>query len=132
MQDPPSSGSAFYRLNPGDWSQIEDSVRSEVMTLQTMLATATAPGNGPRPTPLDLAMKLQEVATRLFDQLGRDERDLRQIISTLRTAHAVAWDMNDAVQASQTTVEQYMSRLRQTIDAFENDLRELQHTRGIA
>ena len=76
------------------------------------------------------ALKLNELAQGIFDQLAPDERDLRQVITTLRTAHAVAWDMYDAVQAARTTVEQYMSDLRQKIQSFEQDLDELQRGRA--
>ena len=79
-----------------------------------------------------MALKLNEIASTLFDQVAGDERDLRQVISTLRTAHAVAWDMHDAVQATQTTVEQHMEKLRATIDDFEADLKELQKGRSAA
>jgi hypothetical protein len=40
--------------------------------------------------------------------------------------------MHDAVQATRTTVEQHMEKLRLTIDDFEADLRELQQGRSAA
>jgi hypothetical protein len=40
--------------------------------------------------------------------------------------------MYDAVQASRTSVEKYMSDLRQQIQSFEQDLGELQQSRAAA
>jgi chromosome segregation ATPase len=129
MNERPSEGSAYFGVRPGTWSEIEAATLLEVVKLQEILAGIITPGHEQRPSPLEVALKLNEVAQALFDQLAGDERDLRQVISTLRTAHAVAWDLHDAVQATRTTVEQHMARLRETIDSFESDLRELQQSR---
>jgi glutamine synthetase type III len=125
-------GSPFFRVAPGNWNEIEPSTLLEVLKLQGTLGAIVAGDATERPAPLELALKLNEIASALFEQLAGDERDLRQVISTLRTAHAVAWDMHDAVQATRTTVEQHMSKLRETIDSFEADLRELQESRRAA
>ena len=77
-----------------------------------------------------MALLFQEVATKLFTQLAGEERDIRQVISTLRTAHAVAWDTVDAISATRMTVEQFMLLLRTQIDTFESDLKELQQGRS--
>jgi hypothetical protein len=125
-------GSPFFRARPGEWTEIDTSTLSEVIHLQGLLADIIGAEVEHRPAPLEVALKLNEIASALFDQLAGDERDLRQVISTLRTAHAVAWDMHDAVQATQTTVEQHMEKLRATIDDFEADLKELQKGRSAA
>ena len=125
-------GSPFFRARPGEWSEIDTATLSEVIHLQGLLADIVGANVEQRPAPLEVALKLNEIASALFDQVAGDERDLRQVISTLRTAHAVAWDMHDAVQATQTTVEQHMEKLRATIDDFEADLKELQKGRSAA
>jgi hypothetical protein len=125
-------GSPFFRARPGEWSEIDTATLSEVIHLQSLLADIVGADVEHRPAPLEVALKLNEIASALFDQVAGDERDLRQVISTLRTAHAVAWDMHDAVQATQTTVEQHMEKLRATIDDFEADLKELQKGRSAA
>ena len=125
-------GSPFFRARPGQWSEIDTATLSEVVHLQGLLGAIVGADVERRPSPLDVALKLNEIASSLFDQLAGDERDLRQVIATLRTAHAVAWDMHDAVQATQTTVEQHMEKLRATIDDFEADLKALQKGRPAA
>ena len=132
MAEKRDEGSPFFRARPGEWTEIDTATLSEVIHLQGMLAAIVAADSDRRPAPLDVALKLNEIASALFDQLAGDERDLRQVISTLRTAHAVAWDMHDAVQATRTTVEQHMAQLRNAIDEFEADLKELQESRTAA
>lgn len=132
MAEKRDESSPYFRVRPGDWTEIETATLSEVIHLQGMLAAIVGADVEQRPSPLEVALKLNEIASALFDQLAGDERDLRQVISTLRTAHAVAWDMHDAVQATRTTVEQHMEKLRATIDEFEADLKELQQGRPAA
>jgi hypothetical protein len=132
MAEKRDDSSPFFRARPGEWSEIDTATLSEVIHLQGMLTGIVAADAERRPTPLEVALKLNEIASALFDQLAGDERDLRQVIATLRTAHAVAWDMHDAVQATRTTVEQHMEKLRATIDDFEADLKELQRGRPAA
>jgi len=132
MAEKRDESSPYFRVRPGDWTEIETATLSEVIHLQGLLAAIVGADVEQRPSPLEVALKLNEIASALFDQLAGDERDLRQVISTLRTAHAVAWDMHDAVQATRTTVEQHMEKLRATIDEFEADLKELQQGRPAA
>jgi hypothetical protein len=132
MAEKRDESSPFFRARPGEWTEIETATLSEVVHLQGLLAAIVGSDVERRPAPLEVALKLNEIASMLFDQLAGEERDLRQVISTLRTAHAVAWDMHDAVQATRTTVEQHMEKLRATIDDFEADLRELQQSRPAA
>ena len=130
MTEHASEGSPYYRAPAGVWPDIDGRIWEELVRLQGTLAAALDTANGQRPSPLEVGLKLNEIAQGIFDQLAPDERDLRQVITTLRTAHAVAWDMYDAVQAARTTVEQYMSDLRQSIQSFERDLGELQQSRA--
>ena len=127
MQDERNESSPFFRAPPGIWPDVDGATWEELTKLHETIGRAIDTTSAARPTPLEVAMKLSEIANRIFEQLAPDERDLRQVISTLRTGHAVAWDMYDAVQATRVTVEQYMRELRETIDSFENDLSELQH-----
>lgn len=129
MSDNRDEGSPFFRVRPASWSEIDEATRADVVRLHGMLASVFSESAEAR-GPIDTALRLNELANRLFEQVAGDERDLRQVISTLRTAHAVAWDMHDAVQASRTTVEQHMRQLRETIDSFESDLRQLQVERA--
>src|SRR5437764_1073713 len=122
MNDERSEGSPFFRLpRAGDWSEVDPGLRTDLDTLC---------GSVPTQSPLEVAMKMSELANRLFEHLTGEERDIRQVISTLRTAHAVAWDFYDAVQATRVSVDEYMRALRQNIDSFENDLHELQKSRA--
>lgn len=123
MNEERNEGSAFFRMPSGDWSDVSPDLRDELGNLCGAVEDRT---------PAEVAMRLSELANRLFAQLQGDERDVRQVISTLRTAHAVAWDFYDAVQATRVSVDEYMRALRQNIDSFENDLGELQRARRAA
>ena len=123
MSEERNEGSPFFRMPTGEWSDVSPELRGELSTLC---------GDVEQRTPAEVAMRLSELANRLFAQLQGDERDVRQVISTLRTAHAVAWDFYDAVQATRVSVDEYMRALRQNIDSFENDLSELQRAHKAA
>jgi hypothetical protein len=81
-------------------------------------------------TPGEMAWRLYDAAGRLTSASGSDEKDLRQMITTLRTALTVAWDMYDLPQSERTTVHQHIERLRTTIQDFEADLGALQSDRA--
>src|SRR5829696_854854 len=98
MNEERNEGSPFFRMPTGEWSDVSPELRSELSTLC---------GEVEERTPAEVAMMLSDLANRLFAQLQGDERDVRQVISTLRTAHAVAWDFYDAVQATRVTVDEY-------------------------
>jgi hypothetical protein len=80
--------------------------------------------------PGEMAWRLYDAAGRLTIASGSDEKDLRQMITTLRTALTVAWDMYDLPQSERTTVHQHIERLRTTIQDFEADLGALQSDRA--
>lgn len=130
MSDTRDDSSPYFNVSPGDWSLVDEKVRADLVRIEGAIESLVRGELSKRPTPLAMALLFQEVATRLFSQLAGDERDIRQVISTLRTAHAVAWDTVDAVSATRMTVEQFMLLLRTQIDAFENDLKELQQGRA--
>jgi hypothetical protein len=123
MNEERPEGSPFFRMPTGDWKDISPELRAELAGLC---------GDVEDRSPAEVAMKLGELANRLFEQMSGDERDVRQVISTLRTGYAVAWDFYDAVQATRVSVADYMRALRQNIDSFENDLSELQRAKKAA
>ena len=118
--------SPYYRAPRGVWPDVDGRVWQILVELRDLLARALEPTQADRPTPMEVGFKLNEAAQGIFQQLAPKERDLRQIITTLRTAHALAWDSYDAVGAERTTVAQFMARLREQIDEFEADLGKLQ------
>jgi hypothetical protein len=123
MNEERIEGSPFFRMPTGDWNDISPELRGELAGLC---------GDVEDRSPAEVAMRLSELANRLFEQLSGDERDVRQVISTLRTGYAVAWDFYDAVQATRVSVADYMRALRQNIDSFEDDLSELQRAKKAA
>ena len=123
MNEERNDGSPFFRMPTGEWSDVSPELRDELRGLC---------GDVEDRPPAEVAMRLSELANRLFTDLNADERDVRLVISTLRTAHAVAWDFYDAVQAQRVSVAEYMRALRQNIDSFEDDLGEMQKAKRAA
>src|ERR1700674_3519306 len=80
----------------------------------------------PVPAPADLALLMHEVAGSLFSRTAADEQDLRQIISTLRTALAVCWDLYSLPESERVTVAEHMRNLKARIEGFEGELLEVQ------
>jgi hypothetical protein len=120
------SEQAFFSIPASGWSTIGPDERADLRSLSETIAQAVDSGEGPPPN--ELALKMIEAANRLFVTSVGEERDLRQIITTLRTAMAVCWDMYSADETGRVSVYQHMERLRTTIDEFENDLRTLQQS----
>ena len=132
---------AYYSLPHTSLDEVEPELGADLRRLHRLLSLARAqlpaetgpeepdqPGEQP-PTPAQLAFRLYEVANRLWAQAASDEQDLRQVITTLRTALAVCWDSYSLKEAERTTVIQLMGRLREQIEDFEHDLSELQAER---
>jgi hypothetical protein len=96
--------------------------------------SADAPGvaSGPAPYPAELALQLHEVAGALLSRTAADEQDLRQIISTLRTALAVCWDLYSIPESERLTVAEHMRNLRVRIEDFEGELLEVQRLKHVA
>jgi hypothetical protein len=78
------------------------------------------------PAPADLALNLHEVAGALLARSAADEQDLRQIISTLRIALAVCWDLYSIPESERVTVAEHMRNLRIRIEDFEGELLSVQ------
>ncbi|GAC1433331.1 MAG: hypothetical protein NVSMB65_07130 [Chloroflexota bacterium] len=135
--------SGFYRLPATGWSGVDAPTTTLLAALARDLqatlgarggviggedAVRTGEASGSVLEPTDLALRLGEAAGQLFGAVAGDEGDLRQIISTMRTALALCWDMYSADETGRVTVRQHMERLRDSIVEFEADLTELQRT----
>jgi len=75
--------------------------------------------------PAQLALKMHEVAGRILAASAAEEQDLRQTISTLRTALAVCWDLYSIRESESVTVAEHMKNLRLRIEDFERELVEI-------
>ncbi len=130
---------AYYSLPDSDWLEMSPEVAGELRRLHRLLGLALAelpeaqeaspPAAEAAPAPARLAFRLFEAANRIWAEVAADEQDLRQVITTLRTALAVCWDLYSLREAEQTTVAQLMTRLRSSIEDFERDLAALQAER---
>jgi hypothetical protein len=120
---------AYYRVPPGEWAEIDAETLGSLRELQLQLSLVLDPtvSEATRETlpPARMAFRLFEVANRLFEGVAPAEQDLRQIITTLRTALAVCWDLYSIREAERTTVAQHMTGLRERIEEFERDLGDL-------
>lgn len=134
-----SYDSPYFRPPATDWDQLSEE-DLEVLTnvadglselaRQVKNARAGSDSEAALTTPGEMAWRLYDAAGRLTIASGSDEKDLRQMITTLRTALTVAWDMYDRPQSESTTVQQHIERLRTTIQEFESDLGTLQSARA--
>jgi hypothetical protein len=77
---------------------------------------------GSTPGPAELALTMHEIAGQILGLCARDEQDLRQIISTLRTGLAVCWDLYSVRESERVTVAEHMRNLRVRIEDFEREL----------
>lgn len=134
---------AYYRLPRTLWSEVEPDLAEDLRRVRHLVDLAVAelvaehpvdvvPAAGGRPlteappSPVQLAFRFTDLANRLWASTAGTENDLRQVITTLRTALAICWDLYSPKQAETTTVSQHMIQLRERIEDFERDLRELQ------
>ena len=136
---------AYYSLPETGWDEVDPELAADLRRLHRLvsLARAQLPAEAAAaesvagaatdaetpPTPAQLAFRLYEVANRLWVQAASEEQDLRQVITTLRTALAVCWDLYGLREAERTTVAQLMKQLRERIEDFERDLGALQAER---
>jgi len=119
---------AYFRLSQTDWAAVLPAMRERLIGLQERLNAVLAVG-GPSaaaPGPADLALQLGAVASATFELLAPEERELRQIITTLRTALALCWDLYSVDEAGRTSVQALMQRLQADISSFEADLQQVQ------
>ena len=158
MDDANTTDSTFFSLPDQDWADLDPKVRSRLSSLYLSIAAALAqsePSSHGRPelsaasgtgsafpgvapsglaealTPGQLALRMYEVAGSILESSAGDEYDLRQVITTLRTALAVAWDFYGAQTAERVTVAEHMRSLKDHIVEFERELSLLRkHSQG--
>jgi hypothetical protein len=128
---------AYYKLPETSWDDVDPEVAADLRRLRRALDAALgllnarvedagSLSNEPPPSPTQLAFRAFEVANRLWAESAAEEQDIRQVITTLRTALAVCWDLYTPRQAEHTTVQEHMTQLRKRIEEFEKDLADLQ------
>jgi hypothetical protein len=119
---------AYYRLPAQGWSLVwpalEPRLRDLRARLDAVLDDQQRETGGL--TPAELALELGSAATSLFESLSPDERDLREVVTTLRTALALCWDMYSFQEAGRVTVQAHMERLQSEIEGFEAQLERVQ------
>jgi hypothetical protein len=125
---------AYYQVAPGDWREVDEETLRLLRELQLQLSLVLDPSASQAAReampPARLAFRLFETANSVFESVAADEQDLRQVITTLRTALAVCWDLYSIKEAERTTVAQLMTGLRERIEEFERELGEIQAERG--
>jgi len=134
---------SYFSIPASDWAQVDPAVASELarahrelgLALQELdrlgVKAATEAGEpDSAPPPAELALRMHETAGSLLGQVAADEQGLRQIITTLRTAFAVAWDLYSFRESERVTVAEHMRQLRERIEEFERELLEIQKAKG--
>lgn len=145
MDETQSNSSSYFSVPESHWSDVGLEAYHDLSRLALQIGLVLSelesrfqiPGEdvagSPAPvvlaTPADLALQMHEVAGRLLVGVAADEQDLRQIITTLRTAFAVSWDLYSFTESERVTVAEHMSNLRTRIDDFERELQALRQTK---
>lgn len=118
---------AYFQLSTHGWDDIRPLVETRLRDLRARLdRVLDAPTMASPPSPAELALDLGAAARELFEVLAPGERDLREIITTLRTALALCWDMYSFPEAAKVSVQAHMERLKADIEGFEADLQQVQ------
>jgi len=104
-------------MSLADWAA--QGVASDVTDVAEVAVPATSL------PPAQLALKLHEIAGKILAASAADEQDLRQVITTLRTALAVCWDLYSVRESETVTVAEHMNSLRLRIEDFERELVEI-------
>lgn len=134
---------SYFSIPASDWAQVDPAVAKELartyrelgLALQTLDRLGVTPESADAepespPPPAELALRMHETAGSLLGQVAADEQGLRQIITTLRTAFAVAWDLYSFRESERVTVAEHMRQLRDRIEEFERELLEIQDAKG--
>ena len=115
--------SSYLSLPTTDWNEVPAEERDALRRIARWIdAVADDPKAA---TPEDLALEMSNVSQRILAAIAGEERDLRDMIHSLRVCLAVTWDMYDAIQADQTTVTQHLDNLKEQIQGLEADLTAL-------
>jgi hypothetical protein len=80
--------------------------------------------------PAELALLMHEVAGQILAEVASDEQDLRQIITTLRTAFTVSWDLYSFTESERVTVAEHMRNLKMRIEDFERELETIRRLKS--
>jgi hypothetical protein len=122
---------AYFRLSPQPWPALWPTVEPRLRQMRDRLDAVLDDERrqASAPSPAELALELGAAAAALFELLAPEERDLREVVTTLRTALALCWDMYSYQEAGRVTVQALMDRLRTEIEGFEAQLEQLQAAR---
>jgi hypothetical protein len=134
---------SYFSVPASDWSQVDPAVAADLartyrelglalQALDRLGVSTTLQGGEPdvAPPPAELALRMHETAGSLLGQVAADEQGLRQIITTLRTAFAVAWDLYSFRESERVTVAEHMQQLRSKIEEFERELLAIQEAKN--
>ena len=115
--------SSYLSLPTTDWNEVPTEERD---ALRSLARTIDALAGDPKASsPEDLALQMSGISSRILASIAGEERDLREMIQSLRVCLAVTWDMYDAIQADQTSVTQHIDNLKEQIQTLEADLTAL-------
>jgi hypothetical protein len=115
--------SSYLSLPTTDWNEVPSEERDALRTLARVIdALADDPKAA---SPEDLALQMSGISGRILASIAGEERDIREMIHSLRVCLAVTWDMYDAIQADQTSVTQHIDNLKEQIQTLEADLTAL-------
>lgn len=127
-EEQPAGEQAYFRLSKQPWESVWPAIEGRLRATSGRLARVLDDRlrDTASPSPAELALDLGATATALFTLLAPEERDLREIVTTLRTALALCWDMYSYQEAGKVSVQSHMDRLRREIEGFEAELGQMQ------
>jgi hypothetical protein len=119
---------AYFRLADASWEELWPAVGDRLLQVHALLSTVveTRGAGEAAPRPGEVALELGTTARAIFEALAPEESSLREVITTLRTALALCWDMYSYPETDRVTVRTHMERLQRQIEGFEADLSAVQ------
>lgn len=123
---------AYFRLSSQGWPDLWSVTEPRLRVLRSLLDSVLDDqqrGAGVL-SPAELALEFGTAATALLELLSPEERDLRVMVTTLRTGLALCWDMYSYQEAGRVTVQAHMARLQSEIEGFEAELEQVQAAQG--
>jgi hypothetical protein len=128
-QDGQQAGArAYFRLPRQGWSTVWPVLETRLREVRSRLDAVIddRQRESGALSPAELALEFGGAATSLFELLSPEERDLRDVVTTLRTALALCWDMYSYQEAGNVTIRAHMERLQADIEGFEAQLERVQ------